>query len=62
MGQVIGQSAANGGEPTSEPVRIANLIGTVLGTLFDVGRLRLVRGIPRELLEMAEHRTIPGLS
>jgi hypothetical protein len=62
MGQVIGQSAPNGGEPASEPVRIGNLIGTVMGTVLDPGRLRLVRGMPRELLEMAEHRPIPGLS
>ena len=37
-GAVIGQSTANGGEPATEPVRIPNLIGTIMHTLFDVGQ------------------------
>ncbi len=41
MGQVIGRSTANGGEPASDPVRMHNLIGTIMHTLFDVGELRL---------------------
>jgi uncharacterized protein (DUF1501 family) len=61
MGQVIGQSDRNAGEPASEPIRIKNLIGTVMHSLFDVGKLRVVRGMPREVLEMAEYRPIPGL-
>jgi hypothetical protein len=62
MGRVIGQSNRNGGEPASEPVRIANLVGTILHALFDVGKLRLVRGLPREILTMADYPPIPGLS
>ena len=61
MGQVIGQSDRQGGSPASEPVRIKNLIGTVLHTLLDLGRLRVVRGTPREVLEMAEYKPIDGL-
>jgi hypothetical protein len=61
MGQVIGQSARSGGEPATEPVRIKNLIGTILNTLFDVGQLRVTRGMPREVLQMAEWEPIPGL-
>jgi hypothetical protein len=61
MGQVIGQSARNGGEPNSDPVRIKNIIGTVMNTLFDTGRLRVTRGMPREILQMAECEPIPGL-
>ncbi|HKB04084.1 MAG TPA: DUF1501 domain-containing protein [Gemmataceae bacterium] len=60
-GQVIGQSARNGGEPNSEPVRIKNLVATVLHSLFDVGQLRVTRGMPREILQMAEWDPIPGL-
>jgi uncharacterized protein (DUF1501 family) len=60
-GQVIGQSASNGGEPSSEPVRIKNLIGTVMNTLFDVGKFRVTRGVGRELLQLAENDPIPGL-
>jgi hypothetical protein len=45
MGQVIGQSTANGGEPATEPVRIPNVIATIMNTLFDIGEVRLMRGI-----------------
>jgi uncharacterized protein (DUF1501 family) len=61
MGQVIGRSARNGGEPNTEPVRIKNVISTVMHTLFDVGQLRVQRGVPREVLSMAEAEPIPGL-
>ena len=61
MGQVIGQSARNGGEPNSEPIRIKNLIGTIMNGLFDVGKLRVTRGMPREILQMTEWDPIPGL-
>ncbi|MBX9579584.1 MAG: DUF1501 domain-containing protein, partial [Gemmataceae bacterium] len=60
-GAVVGRSAANGGEPATDPVRIPNLIGTVMHTLFDVGQLRLARGAGRELLRMASYDPIPGL-
>jgi hypothetical protein len=49
MGQVIGQSNRDAGEPNSNPVHIRNLVATVLHTLFDVGQLRLVPGMPREI-------------
>jgi hypothetical protein len=61
MGQVIGQSDRIGGSPASEPVTIKNLIGTVMNTLFDVGKLRVIRGVPREVLEMSEYKPIVGL-
>jgi hypothetical protein len=41
MGQVVGRSTANGGEPADNPVHMRNLIGTILHTLFDVRALRL---------------------
>jgi Protein of unknown function (DUF1501) len=41
MGQVIGRSTANGGEPATDPVRMRHLIGTIMHTLFDVAELRL---------------------
>jgi len=61
MGQVIGRSARNGGEPNTDPIRIKHLISTIMHSLFDVGQLRVTRGVPREILTMAEHEPIPGL-
>jgi hypothetical protein len=61
MGQVIGRSARNGGEPNSDPVSIKNVISSVMHTLFDVGQLRVQRGVPREVLAMAEAAPIAGL-
>ncbi len=61
MGQVIGRSSANGGDPNSDPVRIKNLVSTVVHSLFDVGRLRVTRGVSRELLAMADADPLPGL-
>jgi hypothetical protein len=61
MGQVIGQSARDAGTPATEPVRIPHLLGTVMHTLFDVGRLRVARGVGREVMQLADHPTIPGL-
>ena len=40
MGQVMGRSTANGGEPADNPVTMHNLIGTIMHTLFDVAALR----------------------
>jgi hypothetical protein len=61
MGRVIGQSTHDGGQPATSPVTIQNLIATVLHTLFDVGKLRVLRGLPRELLTITEWQQIPGL-
>jgi len=61
MGQVIGQSARDGGTPATDPVRNAHLVSTVMHTLFDVGKLRVARGASRELLQLTDHAPIPGL-
>jgi hypothetical protein len=45
MGQVIGRSTANGGDAAVDPVRIQNVIATIMHQLFDVGAVRLMRGI-----------------
>jgi hypothetical protein len=45
MGQVIGRSSANGGDPATEPIRIPDVIATVMHTLFDIGEVRLMRTI-----------------
>ena len=49
MGQVVGRSNAQGGEPATEPIRNSNLIATILHALVDFGELRLLTGMPREI-------------
>ena len=61
MGQVIGQSSRDAGTPNSDPIRNKHLISTVMHTLFDVGKLRVARGVSREMLQLTEHEPIPGL-
>src|SRR5207253_6582229 len=62
MGQVIGRSDRNAGEAVSSPVRVQNLIATILHTLFNVGELRLVPGLQREIAQnMTGFEPIPGL-
>jgi uncharacterized protein (DUF1501 family) len=61
-GQVIGQSTRDGGEPHTNPIGIPNLVATVLQTLVDPGELRLVRGMPSEVVQPATADPIPGLS
>jgi hypothetical protein len=52
MGQVIGQSTRDAGEPESDPVTMQNLIGTIMHTLFDVGEVRLMSNIQRDLSQV----------
>ena len=52
-GQVIGQSDRQAAEPLSTPIGIPHLISTIMHTLIDVPQLRLVPGVPREVLQAA---------
>lgn len=61
MGQVIGQSSRDGGTPQSDPVTNRHLIASVLQTLVDPSELRLVRGMPNEVVQAASRDPIPGL-
>ena len=62
VGQVIGQSSRDGGEPNSNPITIKHLLATILHTLFDVGELRLVPGLPRDIAQtMTGWEPIRGL-
>jgi hypothetical protein len=61
MGQVIGRSTRDGAEPQTEPVRIKHLVATILQRLVDPGELRLVRGMPNEVVQAATADAIPGL-
>jgi hypothetical protein len=62
LGQVIGYSNRTGGEPQSDPVHIPNLLATILHTLLDLGEVRVVPGMPREIAQtMTAWEPIPGL-
>ncbi|MBI1311446.1 DUF1501 domain-containing protein [bacterium] len=61
-GQVVGQSTRDAAEPLTSPIRIPNLIATIMSTLFDVGALRLAQGVPPEIARAAgDWEPIPGL-
>ena len=53
-GQVIGRVARNNDEPASDPISTSHLMGTVMHSMFDMGQLRVARGVPRELLRTLE--------
>ncbi len=61
-GQVIGRSDRMGGEPASTPITMANLTSTIYNSLLDVNQVRLIDGIPNDVLTtMTSPSTIPGL-
>jgi uncharacterized protein (DUF1501 family) len=53
-GGLVGRSSRKNDVPDSEPVGVENLMATIMHTLFDVGRLRVARGVPRQLLAPIE--------
>ena len=58
-GQVIGQSTSDAGDPLTEPVTTRNLIATVFDHILDVPQVRLLRGMPPELMRaITEHSPI----
>ncbi|MHC4875798.1 MAG: DUF1501 domain-containing protein [Planctomycetota bacterium] len=62
-GQVVGQSTRDAAEPLTSPIRIPNLIATIMSTLFDVGALRLAQGVPAEIARaVGDWEPIPGLA
>ena len=54
MGQVIGQSDRTASVPASDPIGPDHLMSTIMHSLFDLGTLRVVRGVPREILSSVE--------
>jgi hypothetical protein len=62
MGQVIGQADRQNRAPVGTPISTPNLLATVMHTLFDVGTLRVARGVPVNLVRLIEeHRPIREL-
>ena len=49
MGQVIGESTRDGGEPNTEAVTSSHLLGTIMHTLLDIGQVRLMENLSREV-------------
>lgn len=62
MGQVIGRSSRDGGEPASDPVTIKDLLATIMHVLVDIGEVRLLSGLPQSLLNViSQGEPIRGL-
>jgi uncharacterized protein (DUF1501 family) len=62
MGQVIGRSNASGSDPATSPIRIQNVIATILHSMMDMGEVRLIPGLPREIAQtMTGWEPIDGL-
>jgi hypothetical protein len=55
MGRVIGQSDATAARAVTTPYRPAHLLATMLHSLFDIAELRLVPGLPRDILAVVEN-------
>ena len=63
MGQVIGNSTRDAGEPQSEPFGNENLLATIMHTLLDIGQVRLMTGLPQDLLRaITTPQPISGLT
>jgi hypothetical protein len=60
-GGILGSSARDGGAPSSAPVTISNLLGSIFGHLWDVPKLRLRADLGRDLSRVASYDAIPGL-
>ncbi len=50
MGQVIGRSNKNGGEPASSPILMENLTATILHSLLDMNEVRVMDGLSNDVL------------
>jgi hypothetical protein len=62
-GQVIGRSTRLADAPADEPVTPSALLATLMHSLFDVARLRLQPGVPREIAALLDAAAaIRGLS
>ena len=55
MGQVIGQSTRDAGEPQTEPYGLSHLNTTIMHTLFDAGQFRVERGIPNDVAQLVNN-------
>lgn len=49
MGQVVGKSDRTGSQPAGDPISSTNVLATIMHTLFDIGQVRLMTGIPQDV-------------
>jgi len=61
MGQVVGDSTRDAGEPNTNAVTARHLMGTIAHVLFDLGKLRVARGLPDEIVRLTEYDPIREL-
>jgi uncharacterized protein (DUF1501 family) len=54
MGQVVGQSDRYASRAVGDQYRPQHLMGTIMHSLFDIGRLRLETQVPTEIITAAE--------
>ena len=52
MGQVIGESDKKGAEPITNPITSNDLLGTIMHSLFDLGHVRTLANIPRDVQDV----------
>ena len=60
-GQVIGQSDKNASQPATDRYTPKNLLATIMGTVLDIGELRLKSEFSRIVNALTESDPIPGL-
>lgn len=60
MGQVIGQTDRYAARAVGEEYRPQHLLGTILHSMFDIGRLRLEPQVPREIIKIADSAKFIG--
>ncbi len=60
MGQVIGQTDRYAARAVGEEYRPQHLLGTILHSMFDIGRLRLEPQVPREIIRIADSAKVIG--
>lgn len=53
-GQVIGRSDRQNGSPDGNFCDTSHLFGTVMNTMFDIGKLRVARGVPSDVVRLIE--------
>ena len=54
MGRVVGQSDGRVSFPVSDPVTPANLLGTIMHSLFDIDTLQAARGVPADVFSIVK--------